>query len=79
VLIGVISWLFGTLIAFPLSRFLSFQVGNLFTGAPLIYTFSTFGVLLWLLIVVVLSAIASFLPAWNAARRPVREVLMYDG
>jgi putative ABC transport system permease protein len=35
-------------------------------------------VLLWLVVVVVLSALASFLPAWNASRLTVREVLAYE-
>ncbi|NJO00225.1 MAG: hypothetical protein HC875_41960 [Anaerolineales bacterium] len=47
-------------------------------SAPLDYTFSINGVLLWLAVVVVLSAVASFLPAWNASRLTVREVLAYE-
>jgi putative ABC transport system permease protein len=47
-------------------------------SAPLDYTFSLNGVLLWLVVVVLLSALASFLPAWNASRLTVREVLAYE-
>jgi putative ABC transport system permease protein len=42
------------------------------------YTFSTQGALLWLAIALILSAVASFLPAWNASRLTVREVLAYE-
>ena len=36
------------------------------------------GVVLWLVLVVILSALASFLPARNASRLTVREVLAYE-
>jgi putative ABC transport system permease protein len=35
-------------------------------------------VLIWLVVVILLSALASFLPAWNVARLKVREVLAYE-
>jgi putative ABC transport system permease protein len=78
ILIGVLSWLFGTLIAVPLSGLLSDAVGMSFLQAPLNYTFSLNGVLLWLVVVVILSGLASFLPARNASRLTVREVLAYE-
>lgn len=78
VLIGLISWAIGGLLSFPLSRLLSDQVGVLFTGAPLLYTFAMNGLFIWLVAVVVLSIVASWLPAWNASRLTVREVLAYE-
>jgi putative ABC transport system permease protein len=36
------------------------------------------GTLLWLGIALILAAVASFLPAWNASRLTVREVLAYE-
>lgn len=78
VLIGLISWLLGTLLAFPVSKLLSDTVGQQFLSAPLDYTFSTGGALLWLGVVVILAALASFLPAWQASRLTVREVLAYE-
>jgi putative ABC transport system permease protein len=78
VTIGVLSWFVGTLLAFPLSKFLSDAVGIAFLQAPLSYTFSASSVLIWLVVVVILAALASFLPAWNAARLTVREVLAYE-
>ena len=47
-------------------------------SAPLSYTFSLTGVLIWLVLVIVLATVASFLPAWNASRITVREVLAYE-
>jgi putative ABC transport system permease protein len=78
ILIGVISWVCATLIAIPLSRLLSDAVGMSLLQAPLSHTFSVDGVVLWLIVVVVLSALASFLPARNASRLTVREVLAYE-
>ncbi|MBI1880541.1 MAG: FtsX-like permease family protein, partial [Chloroflexi bacterium] len=78
IIIGVLSWLVGAILAYPISKFLSDLVGEQFLSAPLDYTFSINGVLLWLGVVVALSALASFLPAWNASRLTVREVLAYE-
>lgn len=77
-LIGIISWLIGAVLAVPVGKLLSDSVGILFTNNPFSYTFSTGGVFLWLGIVVVLSALASYLPARRATRLSVREVLAYE-
>ena len=78
VLIGLISWLQAALLSLPLAKLLADQVGNAFVDAPLSFGFSTAGVGLWLLIVVLLAAVASFLPARTASRLTVREVLAYE-
>jgi putative ABC transport system permease protein len=36
------------------------------------------GALFWLLLVGILAALATLLPAWNATRLSVREVLTYE-
>ncbi len=36
------------------------------------------GVLIWLLLALLIAALASGLPAWNAMRLTVREVLSYE-
>jgi len=53
-------------------------VGEAFIRSTLSYTFSLAGALLWLGIVIALAALASFLPAWSAARLTVRDVLSYE-
>jgi putative ABC transport system permease protein len=78
ILIGILSWLIGAILAYPLSRGLSHLIGSQFLNVPLSYTFSMTGVLIWLGVVIVLAALASFLPAWNASRLTVREVLAYE-
>jgi len=76
--IGLLSWALGTLLALPLSKFLSDAIGNFTLSTPLDYTFSLIGVLLWLVIALVISALAAFVPARNASRLSVRETLTYE-
>jgi putative ABC transport system permease protein len=78
IVIGLLSWLVGTGLAWPLSKLLSNMVGESIMKATLSYTFSTGGTVIWLGVVVVLSALASFWPARNASKVTVREVLAYE-
>jgi len=78
VCIGALSAPIGAALAIPISRALSDTVGNKFTHAPLSYTFSLSGTLFWFVLVGILAALASFLPAWHATRLSVREVLGYE-
>jgi putative ABC transport system permease protein len=78
IIIGAISWLVGTILALPVSKLLSDLIGQQFLNAPLSYNFSISGALIWLAVVIVLATIDSFLPAWNASRITVREVLAYE-
>ena len=78
VIIGLLSWVVGSLLTYPLSLVLSDAVGVAFVGVPLSFAFSGFGTLLWLLLVVGLATLASFLPARNASHLTVRDVLAYE-
>jgi len=78
VIIGLISWVIGGIVAIPASRALSSAVGQALLRAEPSYTFSTSGALLWLVIVLLLALFASFLPARSASRLTVREVLSYE-
>ena len=78
IIIGLLSWVIGGLLAFPVGAALSSAVGRILFQTALPYTFSATGVFTWLGIVVILAGIASFLPAWNASRLTVREVLAYE-
>ncbi len=77
-LIGLLSWLVGGMVAFPVSKLLSDQIGLQLFQSPLSYTFSISGTVIWLVIVAVLASLASFLPARGASRLTVREVLAYE-
>jgi putative ABC transport system permease protein len=76
--IGVISWLFGVILAIPIAHFLDVAVGGTMLHTQITDVFSFPGALLWLVVAVVISALASFLPALRAARLSVREVLSYE-
>jgi putative ABC transport system permease protein len=78
VFIGVLSWLLGVLGALVMAHYLDTAIGSLLLHEQIMDTFSPFGAGLWLVIVVVISALASFIPAWRAARLSVREVLSYE-
>ncbi len=78
VIIGLLSWLAGSLLAIPLSSGLAYAVGQAFLQTPLSYEFSVEGAGLWLGLVIILASLASFLPARRASQLTVREVLVYE-
>jgi putative ABC transport system permease protein len=78
VVIGLMSWLMGALLAIPMSQGLNQALGQAVMGTPLTYSYSMPGLWLWLVIVVILSILASSIPARNASRLTVREVLAYE-
>ncbi len=77
-LIGLISWLFGWMAAFPIAHLLDIQMGTSLMKVPLQFAFSTQGLIFWLGIVLGISALASLLPARNAVRLTIRDVLSYE-
>lgn len=76
--IGLLSWLISAVLAWPLGKTLSDAVGTALIGTPLRFSYSLNGLVLWLILVLFLSALASFFPARNASRLTVREVLAYE-
>jgi putative ABC transport system permease protein len=57
---------------------MSNAMGDMLFSSPLHFSFSVSGILIWLTIAVFLSAIASYLPARNATKLSVREVLAHE-
>jgi putative ABC transport system permease protein len=78
IVIGLMSWAMGALVAIPMSQGLNQALGQAVMGVPLTYSYSMPGLWLWLFIVVFLSVLASFIPARNASNLTVREVLAYE-
>jgi putative ABC transport system permease protein len=76
--IGLLSWSMGSLLAIPLTQGLNTALGGATMGTALTYSYSMPGLWLWLGVVLFLSALASFIPARNASRLTVREVLAYE-
>jgi putative ABC transport system permease protein len=78
VVIGLISFALAVLLSIPFTYLLSTIVSLAVFQTPIevVFTYSGYGI--WLLLVLVLSAIASIVPARNAARLTIREVLAYE-
>jgi putative ABC transport system permease protein len=76
--IGAISWVIGALLGWPIGKLLSDSVGVAFMESKLTFEFAFGGAVLWLGIILVLAALASMLPAWNASRLSVKDVLAYE-
>lgn len=77
-LIGIISWLMALPLSVPFSLGFDALLGQAFLDKPLVFTFSPLGPIFWLLIVVVISVIASLLPARRAVNMSIRETLSYE-
>ena len=78
IIIGLLSWIFGALLAFPISQAMSNTIIQALWGGSGELKVTATGFLVWLVIVLVLSALASVLPARKAARLTIREVLAYE-
>jgi putative ABC transport system permease protein len=78
IVIGLMGWAIGSLLAIPISQMLSGILGEMLFSNPLNFSFSFSGIVVWLVLSLLLAAIASFFPAWRATRVSVREVLAYE-
>ncbi|OGN96353.1 MAG: hypothetical protein A2Z71_07215 [Chloroflexi bacterium RBG_13_50_21] len=77
-IIGLISWFLGAIFSFPITFLLSRIISLAIFNSPSQFILNPMGFLIWLGLVLILSAIASVLPARNAARLTIREVLAYE-
>jgi putative ABC transport system permease protein len=77
-LIGIISWLIGSLLAFPISTLMSNAISQALFDASTTITYTPTGFVIWLIVVSILSIGASVLPARRAASLTIREVLAYE-
>lgn len=78
VLIGALSFPLALLLSIPLALVLNDLVGRELLQASLAFTFSLDGLAIWFLVVVLIAALASAVPAWNAIRLTVRDALSYE-
>ena len=77
-IIGVVSWLASIPLSVPVCLAFNAALGNLMFGKPLVFDFSTSGVLYWLGVTFFISVIASLLPAYRAMKMSIRETLAYE-
>jgi putative ABC transport system permease protein len=78
VVIGMISFAFAILLSVPFTYLLSTIVSLAVFETPIDTVFTVTGYAIWLGLVLALSAVASILPARNAATMTIREVLAYE-
>jgi putative ABC transport system permease protein len=76
--IGMISFALAVILSIPFTYLLSTIVSLAVFQSPITVVFTYTGYAIWLALVLVLSTLASILPARNAARLTIREVLAYE-
>ena len=76
--IGVLSWAIAAVLAWPVSKFVGDSMVRMLFRSGLDFTFEPLGLVIWLVVSIALSAVASFVPAWRASRATVREALAYE-
>ncbi|MEN6482869.1 MAG: FtsX-like permease family protein [Anaerolineaceae bacterium] len=77
-LIGMISWALSCLVSFPIGKLLCNVIGIAIFSNPIEFVFTPTGIIIWFVLVLILSILASALPARNAAHLTIREVLAYE-
>ena len=77
-LIGIITFVIANVLSFPISSLLAEVIGKNLLQSTLPLHFTPLGILIWLVLVNLLSVIASVAPARNAARLTINEVLAYE-
>lgn len=77
-MIGMLSWVMAIFLSLPLSELLARAIGEAFMDYPMAGATSITAILAWAALVIVISIISSLIPALNAARLTVTEVLAYE-
>lgn len=76
--IGLLSWAIAAVLAWPVSKVIGDTLVRVMFRSGLDFTFEPLGLIIWLLITIALSAVASLVPALRASRATVREALAYE-
>ena len=75
---SLLSWIIAILLALPLGIIVENISEKVLIYAPLDADFSLTWVILWLAVMLVFSATASFYPAWKTSWLTVNEVMAYE-
>ena len=76
--LALTSWALAAILAWPVSKGVgNFIVQSMFKASPE-FSFELRGLAIWLAAALVLSTVASFIPAWHASRGSVREALTFE-
>jgi putative ABC transport system permease protein len=76
--IGILSWTIAAVLAWPVSKALGNMLVRAMLQGGLDFIFEPWGLLIWFIVSISVSAAGSFLPAWKASRTTVREALAYE-
>jgi len=75
---GLLSWMMALILSVPVSYYLGNKFFNIFFETTLNFSVSYKGIVLWLGIIVVFSAVAVLIPLRNAGKQSVAEGLSYE-
>ncbi|HEY9283913.1 MAG TPA: FtsX-like permease family protein, partial [Pyrinomonadaceae bacterium] len=78
VVVGLLSWALAAVFAWPVGRAVGDYLVKLMFRSDLDFRFEPRALIFWLAASVLWAAAASFLPAWQASRRPVGEAVGYE-
>ena len=76
--IGILSWTLAAALAWPVSKLLGNVLVRAMLKGGVDFVFEPWGLLIWLIVSISVSAAGSFIPAWKASRTTVREALAYE-
>jgi putative ABC transport system permease protein len=76
--VAFISWVLSALVSYPIGRLLAEALVRTAFGTQATFSYSPWGLLAWMAVVILIGVFASLAPAQNAARLTVREVLNYE-
>ncbi|MFC1904949.1 ABC transporter permease [Chloroflexota bacterium] len=77
-LIGILSWALAIPLSIPVTLLFNAMIGPMILDQPLVFVFLPTGFIILLVIVVIVSVVASLLPAYRAIKISVRETLAYE-
>jgi putative ABC transport system permease protein len=77
-LIGMISWTLASIAAFPISSLMADAISQSLFGGDASFGITFTGFIIWLVVVIFLSVLASVMPARGATHLTIREVLAYE-
>jgi len=77
-MIGLISWTIASVLSLPISFFMLRIISTAMLDTVMPLKITPIGIFIWLGVVLLLSVVASLVPARSAARLTIREVLAYE-
>jgi putative ABC transport system permease protein len=78
IIMGILSWVIGMALSWPISTFMSDQLGLALIKVPLNFQYAIGAAVLWFFVLQGVAVVASLGPARNAVRMTIREVLAYE-